>query len=131
MYRYCTGFNYYFRHHSFFPFLFSARPQLTKTRMPKNLELIDAANFGNVSDVCFYLANKADVNQSSVDGYTPLQKAIFHGHNQIAELLIESKADLNHKCFDFGDTALHIAAAHGRSVMARRLLVSDGLIVLM
>jgi len=50
------------------------------------------------------IANGADVNAKSDEGWTPLHDAAKHGHKEIIELLIANGADVNAK-FD-GETPL-------------------------
>ncbi len=48
------------------------------------------------ADVVQILANaRADLNQSTDDGATPLYMASQHGHAEAVEILIQAGADLN------------------------------------
>jgi ankyrin repeat protein len=68
------------------------------------------------------LAVGADVNAKNRYGSTPLHRAAYAGHKEIAELLIAKGADVN-----AGDkvTPLHYAAQGGEKEMVE-LLIVDG-----
>jgi ankyrin repeat protein len=56
------------------------------------------------------LANHADVNAKSSDGWTPLYEAAMGGHRDVAELLLTNRADVNAKN-NRGETPLHLVLA--------------------
>jgi len=64
-----------------------------------NIELIDAAEIGNIDKV-HYLLDKSrnlypvDLNYPSLDQYTPLHFALAERNNDIAKLLIENGANI-------------------------------------
>lgn len=62
-----------------------------------------------------------------VGNLTPLMYASKHGMESIVDMLCNAGADVNrrggnHAWGNRGETALHVAAAHGRAIIARRLL---------
>lgn len=61
------------------------------------------------------------VNAKDVWGKTPLHNAAFHGHKEIAKLLIENGAEVNVAGLD-DNTPLHWAAVRGATEIAKLLL---------
>ncbi|OAG13143.1 ankyrin, partial [Paraphaeosphaeria sporulosa] len=53
-----------------------------------------------------------DINEQSVNGFTPLACALSRGHEAVALMLIEKGAHVDWKT-DQGHTALHFAARNG------------------
>jgi len=70
------------------------------------------------------IANGADVNAKSDDGWTPLHQAANNGHKEIAELLIDKVADVN-AMSDIGRTPLYWAADSGYKEIIE-LLIAKG-----
>ncbi|KAI0435956.1 ankyrin repeat-containing domain protein [Xylaria telfairii] len=69
------------------------------------------------------LREGATVNDYDVDGYTPLQLAIFGGQDEIVRWLLSKDADVNlPPAFVFGRTALQAAAERGNSEILDVLL---------
>ena len=77
-----------------------------------------------------------DVNVVDSIGRTLLMVAAENGHDQIAQLLLENRADINHannhknytlRCED-GRTALHYAARMGHASMVELLLNNKAVI---
>ena len=87
----------------------------------------DAANGGNIEAVKQHIAAGADVNANAKgeEGLTPLQYATFHGHKEVAELLIAKGADVDARQYGNGLTSLHYAALNGRKVIVE-LLIAKG-----
>lgn len=84
---------------------------------------------GNLEAVRRHLAAGAEIDATFVapgipgSGATPLHLAVLCNHEEIAQCLIENRANLNAKARDeHGGTPLHWAAALGRLEMARRLI---------
>ena len=105
--------------------------QQPATELPK-LPIMDiwaAAAHGNLEAVRRHLAAGAEIDATFVapgipaSGATPLHLAVLSDQGEIAEFLIEKRANLNAKAKDeHGGTPLHWAAALGRIEMARRLI---------
>ncbi|KPJ74758.1 MAG: hypothetical protein AMS14_04870, partial [Planctomycetes bacterium DG_20] len=93
------------------------------------MDIWTAASRGNVRAARRYLAAGGDVDATvdapgiPVSGATPLHIAVLCDQGDVAQLLIENRANLNAKARDeHGGTPLHWAAALGRIEMARRLI---------
>jgi ankyrin repeat protein len=65
------------------------------------------AHYGDVSGIKFLLANGERL--ASLGDDLGLGGAVFHGHVQLTEYLIEAGADVNHAGDDTGETPLHAA----------------------
>lgn len=63
----------------------------------------------------------ADVNARNRAGVTPLMLAVNSGHSGLIDLFLRSDADAS-MTDSQGNTALHIAAAHGFASIAQALL---------
>jgi ankyrin repeat protein len=83
--------------------------------------LFNAALYGHDDVVELLLANKADVNAKTRAGLTPLMFAV---HTNIARLLLDRGADVNARDNRSRWTALHLAAAFGRTNMVELLLAN-------
>ncbi len=81
---------------------------------------------GNIQQVRISIATGTDLNAIRADGWTHLATASYHGRTKIAELLIQSGADVNLKKGNFihgdGRTPLMIASQRGHIEMVRLLL---------
>ncbi len=99
---------------------------------PSPLPILDvwsAVAQGNLEAVRRHLAAGAEIDATFVapgipgSGATPLHLAVLCNHGEIAQCLIEKRADLNARARDeHGGTPLHWAAALGRLDMAERLI---------
>jgi uncharacterized protein len=65
------------------------------------------AYHGDVSAIRFLLSQGASLDSLGVN--LDLNGAVFHGHRQLCEFLIEQGADVNHALPDTGETPLHSA----------------------
>ena len=65
------------------------------------------AYFGDVSAIRFLLAHGESLE--SLGENLDLNGAVFHGHWQLSQFLIENGADVNHPLPDTGETPLHTA----------------------
>ncbi len=74
----------------------------------KGVSLIKwCAYYGDVSAIRFLLANGESLKSLGDD--LGLNGAVFHGHWQLCQFLIENGADVNHPLPDTGETPLHAA----------------------
>ncbi|MHC4177607.1 MAG: ankyrin repeat domain-containing protein [Planctomycetota bacterium] len=102
------------------------------TTEPPELPLMDiwtAASQGNLEAVKRHIAGGAEIDATFIapgvpaSGATPLHLAVLSDQREIAEFLIEKRANLNAKAKDeHGGTPLHWAAVLGRIEIARRLI---------
>ena len=91
----------------------------------RHLNLYEAAESGDIEAVKQHLADGTDIELKCTGcGSTALGHAAKHGHNEIAELLIENGADVSAKSLK-GLTPLHYAAANGHKEIAG-LLIEKG-----
>jgi ankyrin repeat protein len=65
------------------------------------------AYYGDVSAIKFLLANGEKLTSLGDD--LGLNGAVFHGHVQLSEYLVEAGADVNRAAVDTGETPLHAA----------------------
>ena len=87
--------------------------------------IVSAAADNDILEVRQLLRSGIDVNTSTTDGeWTPLREAAYAGNTEMAELLIDSGADVNWVSAG-GVTALAEAAESGNVDMVR-LLLSEG-----
>jgi len=85
----------------------------------------ELAKKGDIVKVKALLGKKPElVNIKNKEGWSPLHYASFHGHNEVAELLIVRGADIN-ALDNFKCTPLHRAVLRGHMKIAK-LLVESG-----
>lgn len=65
------------------------------------------AYYGDVSAIRFLLAHSESLEALGED--LGLSAAVFHGHWQLCQFLIEHGADVNHASSETGETPLHVA----------------------
>ena len=85
------------------------------------MELIAAAENGNVSEVKRLVAQGADVNVQADDGVRPLHEAAEEGHVEVVATLLQLGADVNVQTTD-GWRPLHSAAQEGHVEVVATLL---------
>ncbi len=97
-------------------------------RIPDGLTLLDAADDPNTDRIKLLLANGADVNERSKNGWSALMSAACYGCKDVVETLIENGANV-----DFADkncggqTTLMWAARSGRSAKQKvKMLIDAG-----
>lgn len=89
-----------------FDFIAEGNPASSKDR--NGVQLIKwCAYYGDTSAVRFLLAN-GEALQSLGENFD-LNGAVFHGHWQLCQFLVEKGADVNHPLPDTGETPLHAA----------------------
>ncbi|KAI8905810.1 ankyrin repeat-containing domain protein [Gorgonomyces haynaldii] len=88
--------------------------------------LLESAKKGDVDMCRDMLDNGANINYKEKK-MSALLWSIFHGHDQVSQLLIERGADLRERD-DLGKTPLHWAASYGRTFVVQ-LLLEKGAIV--
>jgi hypothetical protein len=87
----------------------------------KELAMIMAANAGKLDDVTQYLGSGVSADCELLNNTSALIFASMHGHNDIAEALLERGADVN-KPGKGGYTALHWASQKGNESLIELLL---------
>ena len=86
------------------------------------VDIYEAAGSGDLAAARVLLQGRPDlVSVNILFGMTPLQWAVQKGHLDMAELLLDNKADVNAKDI-LGETALHYAARNGRPDLVAILL---------
>jgi ankyrin repeat protein len=97
--------------------------------MPESArEIIKAAKSGDAERIRVLLAkDKALIGARDKDGSTPLHCAVWKGHQQVVEVLLEAGADANaqNENDHWGTTPLH-AAAHADQALIAQLLIDYG-----
>jgi len=83
------------------------RPGASKT--PPSISIWQAAITGNILAVKQHIVAGTDVNsEEDLTGNTPLTLSAIFGHSEVAKLLVEAGADIEH-LNKSGDTAIHLA----------------------
>jgi ankyrin repeat protein len=90
-------------------------------------QLVDAAEIGNTLEVISLIKGGTSPNVRGIFGTTPLLRASFRGHLEIAKALIAAGADLNASDIG-GATPLHIASRHGQSKIVDLLLTKGAMV---
>jgi serine/threonine-protein phosphatase 6 regulatory ankyrin repeat subunit B len=79
---------------------------------------------GYLEIVKLLIKHKVNIDQTDIDGYTPLYVTAAEGCLKIAKLLIEHKVNVNQVTTDEGVTPLHRAVDEGHLKIARLLIKS-------
>jgi ankyrin repeat protein len=87
--------------------------------------LLDAARKGDLKQIQKLLDSGVDVNQRDKTGFTALHWAAMANRKEVAELLIQKKADINAREFQFKLSPLGVAQSRGFKDMAE-LLIKNG-----
>lgn len=88
--------------------------------------LIIAAGAGNKSLVELLICKGANINKLTKNGVSPLFFSVQHSHEDVARLLIDNKAEINHKRKSDGATALYMAVMTKQLNMALLLVCKGG-----
>lgn len=107
--------------------LFNDDPALVKSYSPDGFTALAlAAYLGEKDAVEFLIEKGADLNALAKNetGFTPLTGAVSQNHTQIARLLMDHGADVNHK-YEGGFTPI-MHAAHAGNVELVTLLIDHG-----
>eukprot|EP00008_Paramoeba_atlantica_P011767 CAMPEP_0201486816 /NCGR_PEP_ID=MMETSP0151_2-20130828/10866_1 /ASSEMBLY_ACC=CAM_ASM_000257 /TAXON_ID=200890 /ORGANISM="Paramoeba atlantica, Strain 621/1 / CCAP 1560/9" /LENGTH=104 /DNA_ID=CAMNT_0047871657 /DNA_START=69 /DNA_END=380 /DNA_ORIENTATION=+ len=78
--------------------------------MYNNREIHDAAAQGNVKQLRECLSRGDDVNLRGVQEWRPLHYAVYEGHPEAVEVLLEAGADIEARMRYSRATALHLVA---------------------
>lgn len=95
---------------------------LTHTTYPMNKNLFSAVNAGDITLINALLDSKSDINQKNSNGESPLMVATEKNLPEIAQLLIDRKADVDDTNPLYGFTPLLLASLRGISPMVELLL---------
>jgi ankyrin repeat protein len=86
--------------------------------------LILAAERGLIEIVKLLIENGADINAMNIVGHTALNRAVFFGKEDVVDLLLSKKADVNKTDERFILTPLMAAARKNRSLIGKKLIES-------
>ncbi len=86
----------------------------------QNLELVEAAQKGDLKRVQDLLNKGADVETKNSDGITPLMAAAFNNHLEIMKLLLEREANVN--VMANGVSLLMVSSTMGQTPVVKLLL---------
>src|SRR6476469_2766707 len=88
---------------------------------PASGTLLGAAEHGDQALARTLLQQGADVNAAGVDGSTPLHRAVFPDHFEVATLLVQAGAKVQ-AADRYGVTPLALACLNGNAKMIRLLI---------
>ncbi|XP_048244354.1 serine/threonine-protein phosphatase 6 regulatory ankyrin repeat subunit B-like isoform X2 [Haliotis rufescens] len=80
-------------HQSVFDLLVSNQADLTLVDTDGDSLLLLACQGGN-TDIVQHVLSPSNINSRGRQGYTPVMKAVFQGHQDVVDLLVQHKADL-------------------------------------
>ncbi|XP_048244349.1 serine/threonine-protein phosphatase 6 regulatory ankyrin repeat subunit B-like isoform X2 [Haliotis rufescens] len=80
-------------HQSVFDLLVSNQADLTLVDTDGDSLLHLACQGGNTA-IVQHVLSPSNINSRGSEGYTPVMKAVFHGHQDVVDLLVQHKADL-------------------------------------
>ena len=106
------------------------KSQINKSNMDTkdeagNTLLIIAANKNSFPIIKFLVNNGVNINEMNPVGMTALNKAIYYGHNEIANFLISKGADINLTDKRFSICPL-VAAIRGNNIDMGKILLEKG-----
>lgn len=88
-------------------------------------DLLDAARKGDLKRIQKLLDSGADVNQRDTTGFTALHWAAMTNKQEVAKFLIQKKADINAREFQYKLSPLDVARSRGFKDMVG-LLIKNG-----
>lgn len=106
--------------------LYEGKDEDAERLRPEQLDLFEAAAFGDTRRLETLLDAGADPSAFAPDGYTPLQLAAFFGRTDATRLLIERGADLTAVSKNEMETYPLQAAVAGNHTEIARLLLDAG-----
>ena len=89
----------------------------------RKMDIWEAADEGNITEIKRQLDFGKDVNSKNQFGATPLHFAAKQGHKNLAALLITEGADTNAEAYD-KSTPLHSAVISGYKEVAEQLIAN-------
>ena len=102
----------------------TSAPDIKPVNPEADKALLNQYFLSDIDKVKQYLADGANVNAKDKRNKTPLHKAAYGGHREIAELLIDKGANVNARDKN-NETPLHAAAFYGRKEFAELLIDKD------
>ena len=95
------------------------------SQVEKNKNLLQHVVNGNINEIKNAIKDRADVNYTTEQGYTPLFESIFTGNKEIVKTLIEAKAKIDVLGDKNNGPPLVLAARRG-DVEIMKLLIEKG-----
>lgn len=103
-------------------FSYNAYSIQSETALPKEAIFYSAVKTGQTEEVRSLLAEGLDVNQPFGEGISALHLAVINNQEEVAEILIQSGANVNAPDATLSATPLHLAALYGRNNIANALI---------
>ena len=85
-------------------------------------QMMEAAKYGRLPEVQYYLDSGVDVNTPHDGRETALHLACYRGRLEVVELLLQRNAQVNVQDLEFGSTPLHLASSNGHFEIVQLLL---------
>jgi ankyrin repeat protein len=89
---------------------------------PTGDDLINAVQFGDIEAAIELIGAGVDVNAKQPNGWTALLHAADKGLAEVAKLLLEKGAEINHRNTPTGRAAIHYAAMHEDDTVLKILI---------
>ncbi|XP_048244321.1 uncharacterized protein LOC125376312 isoform X2 [Haliotis rufescens] len=106
-------------HQSLFDLLVSSQADLTLVDADGDSLLHLACHGGNTA-IVQHVLSPSNINIRGSEGYTPVMKAVFHGHRDVVDLLVQHKADLT-LLTDSNEDIECVAQMRGHPTLAKYL----------
>ena len=88
-------------------------PLIESKFVSKDVVLLCASAYNSFKIASFVLDNKANINVTDIDGWTPLIISLIYGHEQMFKFLLDKGVDVNVRGSKYGTTALMVASVKG------------------